>query len=108
MAARVGVGLYSQLLVTVPIQGILPLRTETQVRSLALGSFSIPHLITQLWDEARGQKGRLKGRHTDEASSWPRDELDPREEGRVKPQPARRMDARQMHMWGHRWMKPGC
>lgn len=47
MAARVGVGLYSQLPLTVSIQGILPLWRERQKseRSLLLGSFSLPHLI---------------------------------------------------------------
>lgn len=103
VAARVGVGLYSQLPITVSIQGILPLWTrETEVRSQLLGPFSLPHLITFCYEmRLQGSKGRLKGRNTDEAPNWPLEmSWTSRYRGSVETT-AGRMDDRQMHMWGH-------
>lgn len=62
VATCVGVGLYSQLLITVSIQGVLPLWTrETEVRSLLLGSSSLPHLITFSYERRpQGLKGEVR------------------------------------------------
>lgn len=110
MATRVGVGLYSQLLITVSIQGVLPLRTrETEVRAGPPGPSSFPHLITFSYEmRPQGPKGEGEGRNTDDAPNWPLEmSWTSRYRGSGESWTDGWMDGRQMHMWGYGWMRPG-